>query len=328
MPKVLITGGAGFVGRHFTKALLNGGFDVHVVDSLHPGSGAISPTSIWPLFNPLDFDNFYFYEMDCRNYFDENEFTYYDLVIHLAAVVGGRLVIENNPLAVGDDLSIDSQFWKWALKSKPGYVISFSSSAAYPIKFQTRIGRSDLFEDMIDFETDIGMPDLTYGWAKLTSEYLSRVAGQLHDLRVATYRPFSGYGEDQDLNYPFTALCERALRLTTSEFKIWGSGEQLRDFVHIDDIVAGVLSTYQTLNWNTPLNISSGVGTSFYQLAELILLAIGKEAIPIATEKNMPEGVFARVGNRNLQERYGLTLQTSLSEGVMQTLSFLDRQIK
>ena len=328
MPNVLITGGAGFVGRHFTKALLKTGFDVHVVDSLHPGSGAISPTSNWPLFNPLDFDNFYFYEMDCRNYFDQNQFVAFDLVIHLAAVVGGRLVIENNPLAVGEDLSIDSQFWKWALNSKPGYVISFSSSAAYPIKFQTRTDWSDLSEEMIDFKTDIGMPDLTYGWAKLTSEFLSRVAGQLHDMKIATYRPFSGYGEDQDLNYPFTALCERALRSTSSEFKIWGSGEQLRDFVHIDDLVAGVLGTYQNLNWSTPLNISSGVGTSFYQLAELILTAVGKESIPIATERDKPEGVFARVGNRNLQDRYGLTLRTPLSEGILQTLRFLDGQIK
>jgi nucleoside-diphosphate-sugar epimerase len=178
-------------------------------------------------------------------------------------------------------------------------------------------------------ETDInfskmGQPDMTYGWSKLTGEFLAQIAARNYGISVACVRPFSGYGEDQDLSYPTPAIAARAAR-KENPFEVWGSGYQGRDFVHIDDLVAGVLSTYQTLNWNTPLNISSGVGTSFYQLAELILLAIGKEAIPIATEKNMPEGVFARVGNRNLQERYGLTLQTSLSEGVMRTLSFLDR---
>jgi len=328
MPRVLITGGAGFVGRHFTKMLLEDDYEVHVVDSLHPGSGAITPISNWPLFNPLDFKNFYFHEMDCRNYFDQNQFIAFDLVIHLAAVVGGRLVIENNPLAVGEDLSIDSQFWKWVVNSKPGYIINFSSSAAYPIKFQTRVEWTYLSEEMIDFKSEIGIPDLTYGWAKLTSEYLSRVGGQLHGMNIATYRPFSGYGEDQDLNYPFTALCERALRSNSGEFKIWGSGQQLRDFVHIDDLVAGVLSTYESLNWSTPLNISSGVGTSFIQLAELILTTLGKETMVVVPETSKPEGVFARVGSRKLQEDHGLSVPTHLRDGVLQTLKFLDSRRK
>ena len=98
--------------------------------------------------------------------------------------------------------------------------------------------------------------------------------------------------------------------------------------MHIDDLVAGVLGTYRNLNWGMPLKISSGIGTSFIQLAESILAAIGKETIPIATERDKPEGAFARVGNRNLQDRYGLTLKTPLSEGVMQTLRFLDSQLK
>jgi nucleoside-diphosphate-sugar epimerase len=328
MPKALITGGAGFVGRHFSRILLERKFEVHVVDSFYPGSGAISPLSIWPLFNPLDFSEFHFHEIDCRDYFDQNSTTSFDLVIHLAAVVGGRLVIEHNPLAVADDLSIDSQFWKWAIKSKPGRIIHFSSSAAYPIKYQTRSGHIELSEKLISFDGDIGMPDLTYGWAKLTSEYLSRIAGQLHDLNIATFRPFSGYGEDQDLNYPFTALCKRALQSRGDEFQIWGSGEQLRDFVYIDDLVLGVLDSHEALSWNTPMNISSGIGTSFLQLSRFILSAIGKESIPVRVERDKPEGVFARVGNRDLQDQYGITLPTSLEQGILKTLNYMERKLE
>jgi nucleoside-diphosphate-sugar epimerase len=327
MPKVLITGGAGFVGRHFSRVLLERNFEVHVVDSLYPGSGAISPYSNWPLFNPLDFSGFYFHDMDCRSFFTQNPSKSFDLVIHLAAVVGGRLVIEKNPLAVADDLSIDAQFWKWALESRPGHIIHFSSSAAYPIKYQTRINQTELSEDLISFDNEIGMPDLTYGWAKLTSEYLSRVAGQLHDLKVATYRPFSGYGEDQDLNYPFPALCKRALQISGNEFQIWGSGEQLRDFVYIDDLIIGVLDTYQGLNWSTPMNISSGIGTSFVQLAKFILGAIGRDSIPVTVEMDKPEGVFARVGSRDLQEKHGLILPTSLEQGILKTLNFMEENL-
>ncbi len=60
-----------------------------------------------------------------------------DYAFHLAAIVGGRLMIEQNPLAVADDLSIDSEYWQWAVKTRPKKTICFSSSAAYPIKHQT-----------------------------------------------------------------------------------------------------------------------------------------------------------------------------------------------
>ena len=49
----------------------------------------------------------------------------------------GREIIENNPLIVSEDLSIDSHFWKWCITSRPGKVICFSSSACYPINLQT-----------------------------------------------------------------------------------------------------------------------------------------------------------------------------------------------
>jgi len=66
-----------------------------------------------------------------------------------------------------------------------------------------------LKEDMISFEGDIGMPDMTYGWAKLTNEYLAQLAYQKHGLKSVCYRPFSGYGEDQDDAYPFPSICRR-----------------------------------------------------------------------------------------------------------------------
>ncbi len=59
-----------------------------------------------------------------------------------------------------------------------------------------------LKEDMIDFTKSIGMPDMSYGWAKLTCEYLARLAYEKHGLKSIVYRPFSGYGEDQDVWSP------------------------------------------------------------------------------------------------------------------------------
>jgi len=110
MKKILITGGAGFVGRHLCHALLEQGDQVICVDSIVPLTGGISPLqeSGWPLYRPTDYDNFTFFKQDCREFFEQRGDTDFDAVFHLAAIVGGRELIENNPLAVAEDLSIDS----------------------------------------------------------------------------------------------------------------------------------------------------------------------------------------------------------------------------
>ena len=74
MKKILITGGAGFVGRHLCKALLDRGALIICVDSIVPLTGGISPRrqNGWPLYNPFDYKNFVYIEQDCREYFKEN----------------------------------------------------------------------------------------------------------------------------------------------------------------------------------------------------------------------------------------------------------------
>ena len=132
----MITGGAGFVGRHFVQHFLAEGDEVHVVDPVAEYTGGIDPDEGWPLFDPRDFDRFKFYKEDCRDFFKRVHDTDFDYVLHLAAMVGGRLMIENNPLVVADDLSIDAEYWQWAKAVRPRKTVCFSSSAAYPIKFQ------------------------------------------------------------------------------------------------------------------------------------------------------------------------------------------------
>ena len=78
-------------------------------------------------------------------------------------------------------------------------------------KFTKKNNYRLLKEQDVNFSKDISVPDLTYGWAKLTSEYLAKIAYEKHGLKSICYRPFSGYGEDQDLNYPFPSICKRIL---------------------------------------------------------------------------------------------------------------------
>src|SRR6185503_9302724 len=141
--KILITGDEGFVGRHFHKALDGKGHTIHGVD-IKRGR-------------------------DCRDLFKQSDIRY-DLVIHLAAVVGGRETIEREPLKVAVDLSIDAELFQFVARTKPERLVYFSSSAAYPIEHQTHGNYCDLHENLINLQ-DMKTPDMTYGFAKLAGEY-------------------------------------------------------------------------------------------------------------------------------------------------------------
>ena len=324
MKKVLVTGGAGFVGRHLVKDLLNRNWEVTIVDALVPGTGAISPEFGWPLFEPRDYDNFNFLGTDCRDFFIENKDTDFDYIFHLAALVGGRLTIENNPLAVANDLAIDSEMWKWASIRENLKVINFSSSAAYPVYIQKSTSNIiKLKEEMISFDEKLGMPDLTYGWAKLTSEYLGVIAWQKYGIKNVVYRPFSGYGPDQDFSYPFPSICRRALESRGHrEFRVWGSGLQSRDFIHIDDCVDGILKTMNSINQGSPLNLSTGIATSFVEFAGIATNLLGYQPT-IKGDITMPEGVASRVGNTSKQNSLGFVDKRTFEEGVEEGIEFL-----
>lgn len=323
MKKILITGGAGFVGRHFVRHFLEKGDQVHCVDNIVPYTGGIDPELVWPLFEPRDYTSFNFYKEDCRNYFERCKDNDFDYVLHLAAMVGGREMIEFNPLAVAEDLSIDTEYWKWAKECRPQKTICFSSSAAYPIKLQTRDFHVLLKEDMISFASDIGMPDMSYGWAKLTHEYLATLAFEKHGIKSVTYRPFSGYGEDQDLHYPFPSICKRALENAgKSTLSVWGTGEQKRDFIHIDDCIRGVITTMDKIDDGSAVNLSTGILTSFKEFASLAADCVGYSPEVIGTS-NKPEGVFARGGDTQKQKALGFEYSRPFIDGIKFAINYI-----
>jgi nucleoside-diphosphate-sugar epimerase len=322
MRKVLITGAAGFVGRYFTKHFLDAGDEVWCIDNVAPLTGGKLPKE-WPLFDPREYKNFKFLHEDCRDFFKKNKNTDFDLALHLAAMVGGRLMIENNPLVVAEDLAIDAGYWSWAKEVKPKKTITFSSSAAYPIHLQRKEEYVLLKEDMMDFKDTLGMPDMTYGWAKLTTEYVGRVAYEKYGLKSVAYRPFSGYGEDQDKAYPFPSICKRALdNIGSTDFMVWGTGDQMRDFIHISDCVRGVITTMDKIDNGEAINLSTGTLISFKQFAKIACNLCGYDPV-IVGSTDKPSGVFARGGDKAKQVKLGFEYEIDFKEGVKQGLESL-----
>jgi len=308
----LVTGSAGFVGRNMARALDGLGYHVVGVDI---ANGADART---------------LFRLDSRHF---------DLVVHCAAVVGGRTMINGEPLRLAvEDLTLDAELFAWALRTRPGRIVAFSSSAAYPVMVQTKeyaeyagagYGMEEFLVDLDD--ESFGMPDATYGWVKLTLERLAAEANA-EGIRTHVFRPFSGYGNDQALDYPFPAIVQRAVQHAKADvanralgviepFTVWGHPGSGRDWVHIDDVVGCVLAAIDADDIG-PMNICTGRATTFAELAAMALDAAGCRPTDIAGDITKPSGVFWRVGDPT-RMRQVYTPRITIEEGIARAMKEL-----
>lgn len=125
----------------------------------------------------------------------------------------------------------------------------------------------------------------------MVGEYLASFVDNVY-----VFRPFSGYGKDQDLSYPFPMYVKRALE-RDNPFEVWGSGKQTRDFIHIKDIVDAVMTSLENPP-NGPVNLGTGVSTSFIELAKMSMNAVGYSG-EIVTRPDKPVGCMHRVSNNS-----------------------------
>lgn len=341
---ILITGGCGFVGRHVIQHILQHGLaeQIWIIDNLFTGrhpeqwlpldtrSGGLSGRMHCFHANGVQIK---FINEDVRRFFwdsleDPRSQDWHNLsaVIHLASVVGGRSLIDGDPLFVGTDLSIDAEMFHWARVVRPERILYASSSAVYPIHLQGSSGAVALKESDVEFGDRIGLPDMTYGWSKLTGEYLSQIASQRYGLQVSCVRPFSGYGEDQETVYPVPAIAERAAR-KEDPLTIWGTGEQARDFVHIDDCVEMLFRVMQTIRDGSAVNIGSGVLTRFLDVAR-IFSEIAEYSPVIKPEIDRPTGVQNRYADTTLlSQRFGWAPRIPIAEGFSRVYESARRRI-
>lgn len=285
--KVLLTGDCGFIGRHLRRAMEGRGWDVDGID--------------------LQRDD------DALDFFRE-DVTRYDLAVHCAAIVGGRASIDGSPLGVATNLALDAWYMQWLVRTGTPRAVYFSSSAAYPVDLQQRGSTHRLAEADIDLARP-RLPDATYGLAKLAGEQLVPYAERA-GTRVHVLRPMSGYGTDQALDYPFPSFIGRARR-HADPFEIWGDGTQVRDWVHVDDVVAATLAVIDQ-DVVGPVNLATGRAVSFAELGRLVATTAGYapqfKHLPAA-----PTGVHYRVGDPTRLNAI-CPPKVSLEEGIRRAL--------
>ena len=289
--RVLITGSSGFLGSHWLRHFADTDHDIWTID-LNPSPYGI-PGDIGDMVEWLDG-------------FDEQV----DRVYHFASPVGGRMKIELDPLYNADALRLDQAIFRWA-RDHAQTLIYPSSSAVYPVFAQDIDSRfGPLNEAMVDVREDRwGRPDELYGFTKLAGEVLAWTAAR-YGLRTLVIRPFSGYGPGQSFDYPVPSIARRAV-LREDPIVIWGSGTQIRDFVHVQDIIgatearlaAGIEPHHKSGGAVAVMNIASGVATSFRTVARICAELVGYQPL-ITNDESKPQGVALRHGDDRIMASY------------------------
>jgi nucleoside-diphosphate-sugar epimerase len=282
--KVLVTGSQGFIGGHLARSFERAGHEVCGLDIADS-------------------------DMDARDYFRHNS-ERFDAVIHAAAVVGGRRVIEWTPLNHAQNLEIDAALFAWAARTKPGRVVYFSSSCAYPVSLAH--GKRQLREDDINLRHP-EWPDELYGWTKLTGEVVAQTA-QAAGVPVSVVRPFSVYGPGMREGFAVRGFLEQVQK-RADPIQVWGDAGQVRDFIHVSDVCKAVLMI-AGMGIDGPVNLGTGRATSLHELATMMGKAAGY-APGIKVDSSMPAGVPRLVADpARLHEFYtpGVTLEDYLTE--------------
>ncbi|MCG6188135.1 NAD-dependent epimerase/dehydratase family protein [Maribellus maritimus] len=330
----LVSGGCGFVGKNMVRRLYNSTNDrIIFIDDLsvgtHPKTWLDAPyqknikeIEVYGnderlLFLKEDFRNVLHWLGEDAEWFNnhfELDFEKFHDVYHFAAIVGGRAKIDGDPIMVALDLAIDAEFFYWISRHKPERVLYPSSSAAYPVNLQTEENQVQLKESDIDFN-NMGQPDMTYGWSKLTGEFLAKITAKHYGVNITCIRPFSGYGEDQDYSYPVPAIARRAVH-REEPFEVWGTGYQGRDFVHIDDVLDCIHVAMEKIHDGTAINIGMGRLTNFREIIKLFCEFAGYSP-EIKQLLDKPVGVHSRYCNMDwVNKNLGWEPKISIREGM------------
>jgi nucleoside-diphosphate-sugar epimerase len=219
----------------------------------------------------------------------------FDVVIHLAANIQNIDARMKMGVRAYGDIHLDFLMAEYVQSRPPTQCYIYPSSCA------------------------IDSPEDPYAWVKRTGEEFCKTLRKNKELNVLTLRPFSGYGADQTNEYPFRAILERALD-EQDPLEVWGSGMQIRDFIHVDDLAdAFIWLINEGVSSSRPIEIGSGVGTRMLELAQMMAAAVGykPEVKPLGDK---PQASWTRIAGRNKEatdiRQLGWKPRITLAEGI------------
>lgn len=313
--KVLVTGGAGFIGSHLARRLVGLRARVTVADNLSRGRLENLGESLKAIdFRHCDLTDW----RACLDACDGVE-----TVFHLASQVGGiGYYLERPGRVIIENVLIDALVLRAALECGAQRYVYASSAHVYPIELQLTPDAPPIREE----QALPAHPQLSYGWAKLIGEReLQYLAEEGAPVRGAILRLAGVYGENQDADLDkgsaIPVFIRRAIEYPQrSPFIIKGTGEETRSYCYVGDVVDALLLAAQKLDEQPslgPLNIGSEERIKIGDLAREVVAVSGKE-IPITHDLTHSTSIWAQIPDcsRAREVLDGWRPKTPLREGL------------
>ena len=253
MKKVIVTGGAGFIGSNLVDALIEKGYEVHVIDNLSGGKKEnLNPKAI-------------FHQADIRNLEEIKPlFKNIDGVFHLAAIPEVQYSIEH---------PIETQ--EVNVNGTTNVLIAASEAKVKRIVYSASGG--SVYGDQKKFPADesmLPMPKSPYALQKYMGEHLCRLWNEIHGIEAVSLRYFNVYGPRARDNGAYALVISLFLKMKREgkKMKITGDGSQTRDFVHVRDVVRANILAMESdrVGKGESINIGSGVERSVLEIVKMI----------------------------------------------------------
>ncbi len=304
--KVLVTGGAGFIGSHLVEVLISHGCDVAVLDNLSSGSLA-NLRSVK--------DRITFHKGDIRDHtLLTNISKGCEIIFHLAAEVSVPRTVED-PLGTAMINEMGTLFvFESARKNRLKRVVFSSSCAVYG-------------EGVIGSKLESMTPEplSPYAVQKLTGEFYARLYNDLYGLETVCLRYFNVYGPRQDPSSPYSGVIAIFMIKAILEQQpvIYGDGNQYRDFIFVNDVVkSNLLAASRDKAAGEVFNIGSGSCIRINQLWDIICQQSGRKIEP-EYEPPRAGDIFKSIADiSHAKSQLGFEPDCSFEKGIRITLDW------
>jgi nucleoside-diphosphate-sugar epimerase len=311
--RVLVTGGASFIGSHLAEALIGKGARVRVADNMSSGTrDNLAGLLRMGLVELLEVDL-----LDTRA--AEAAMDGIEIVFHLAADHGGRGYIDLHQVNCSTNLILDGQVFRTAARLGVEKVVFASSGCVYPNHLQTN-PREEVYlrEDLVRPPYDA---DNLYGWAKLLGELVLRAYCEEGMLKGASLRYFTAYGPRCPESHAVLAMIARAF-VNQNPFVVWGTGEQVRNWTYVTDVVDASIAAAERLDDGRAVNVGTMERITVVDAVRQILEYTGRD-LRLEFDATKPTGPYNRVCDNSLaRELLAWTPKVPFSDGVRRTIDW------
>ncbi len=326
---VMVTGGAGMIGSNLVKRLVKDGWDVYVADNLWRGKREyLNDENDKPV---IDMDT-HFLLRDLSIYEQCEEcIGMTDYVVHLADIVAGiDYVFSNQGELFRINNLINSNLFaavRKVGKDKIKGLMYVGTVCSFPLTLQNTYHPEPLHEE----ELFPAMPESAYGWSKLMGQLEIGYLEKETDIPCCTLMFHNVYGTPTDYgarSQVIPALIRKAVRYPDEEFIVWGSGNQGRAFIHVNDIIEAIVLALDKGWGHGWIQIGPDHSTTIKEIAYKVAKISGK-GMELAFDTAKPEGDSARYADYTKAKTIlGWEPKTCLDEGLSECYAWIEKQIK